>query len=254
MEELPPTNADFVIAQSAQNGLSAIEKQNIDDIVSMDLQKQADLYNRKMQLLEETIQNLQMEHEPKKMPFFNHIQLLWGLIEQNLVPEAVNPQVFKRFQARFSSIDELEAHASEPNANVFAADADIEALNAGCAGRVKILQGMLQLEESDLHYIHGKEFAEKTLKSYGLDEEEVNSEGDNVDEQDEENFEGVVIDLQAPSDGDKDSEYVKDGEWSHLYDEDEDEDYVQSSEEKSDTEEEKEEFADKMGEEERMEE
>ncbi|MBW0568483.1 hypothetical protein O181_108198 [Austropuccinia psidii MF-1] len=99
-----------------------------------------------------------------------------------------------------------------------------------------------------------KEFAEKTLKSYGLDEEEVDSEGDDVDEQDEEDVEGGVIDLEAPIDGDKDSEYVKDGEWSCLYDEDEDKDYVQSSEEQSETEENEEDFSDELGEEERMEE
>ncbi|MBW0532869.1 hypothetical protein O181_072584 [Austropuccinia psidii MF-1] len=387
MEELPPTNADFVITQSTENGLSAIEKQNIDDIVSMALQKQADLYNRKMQLLEETIQNLQMEQEPKKhipkskpkpkdqsQPSTPQVvvknmkntqinkraqsvakgaktlnshrahseplpsprtskpntpskisvskgktmtpakktkkhQLTTGEFSpnfrsvKNLVPEAVAPQVLKCFQARFSSIDEFEAHAANPNANVFVADADIEALNAGRAGRVNISQEMLQSEESDLRYIHGylgklgiecwgpnleessdslwnsacrtsainlfrqmaasgayrntslnhgKEFAEKTLKSYGLDEEEVNSEGDDVDEQDEEIFEDGVIDLEAPSDCDKDLEYVKDGEWSCLYDEDED--YVQSSEEQSETEEDEEEFADEMGAEKRMEE
>ncbi|MBW0537159.1 hypothetical protein O181_076874 [Austropuccinia psidii MF-1] len=95
-----------------------------------------------------------------------------------------------------------------------------------------------------------KEFAETTLKSYGLDEEEGDSEGDNVDEQDEEDVEGGVIDLAVPSDGDKDLEYVKDGEWSRLYDED----YVQSSEGQSETEEDKEEFADEMGKEERREE
>ncbi|MBW0537162.1 hypothetical protein O181_076877 [Austropuccinia psidii MF-1] len=208
MEELPPTNADFVITQSTQNGLSAIEKQNIDDIVSMALQKQADLYNRKMQLLEETIQSLKMEQEPKKhipkskpkakdqsqpstpqvvvknmkntqtnkraqsvakgaktlnshracsepLPLPQTSKPNTPSKISNSVPEAVNPQVLKRFQACFSSIDEFEAHAANPNANVFVADADIEALNSGRAGRVKLLQGMLQLEESDLRYIHG---------------------------------------------------------------------------------------------------
>ncbi|MBW0519687.1 hypothetical protein O181_059402 [Austropuccinia psidii MF-1] len=62
-----------------------------------------------------------------------------------------------------------------------------------------------------------KEFSNKTLKFYGLDEVEVDSEGEDV--------ESGMIDLEVPIEGDKD------GEWSRIYDEDEDKDYVQSSEE-----------------------
>ncbi|MBW0506695.1 hypothetical protein O181_046410 [Austropuccinia psidii MF-1] len=90
-----------------------------------------------------------------KDALFNHIRLLWGLIEQNSVPEAPDPKVLKRFESRFETVAELEAHAANPNANVFVANADIQTLNSGRAGRIKLGQGMLQLEDSDIRYIHG---------------------------------------------------------------------------------------------------
>ncbi|MBW0506789.1 hypothetical protein O181_046504 [Austropuccinia psidii MF-1] len=86
---------------------------------------------------------------------FNHIKLLWELIEQNLVPEPTDPQVLKRFAAKFATVQDFEAHVVNPNANVFGANADIDTLNAGSSGNVKLGRGMLQLEDSDICYING---------------------------------------------------------------------------------------------------
>ncbi|MBW0586965.1 hypothetical protein O181_126680, partial [Austropuccinia psidii MF-1] len=65
MEELPSTNAEIVITQHTGSGISAIEKQNIDEIVSMALQKQSDFYSEKIRALEETIHKFQIPKETK---------------------------------------------------------------------------------------------------------------------------------------------------------------------------------------------
>ncbi|MBW0501188.1 hypothetical protein O181_040903 [Austropuccinia psidii MF-1] len=90
-----------------------------------------------------------------KDAMFTHIRLLWGLFEQNSVPKVTDPSVVKAFESRFSTVEEFEAHVNHPDTNVFVANADIGAIRDGRSGKIKLTKGILHIEDSDIHYIHG---------------------------------------------------------------------------------------------------
>ncbi|MBW0518453.1 hypothetical protein O181_058168 [Austropuccinia psidii MF-1] len=89
-----------------------------------------------------------------------------------------------------------------------------------------------------------KEFIGVKQEEYGFNDVEVDSEGEVVVVDDEEEVEGGVIDLEEESEDDGESEkYLEDGEWGRVYDEEEDKDYngEEDDEDRESTDEEEEE-------------
>ncbi|MBW0549290.1 hypothetical protein O181_089005 [Austropuccinia psidii MF-1] len=176
-----------------------------------------------------------------KDELYNHIKLLWGLLERNSVPEPTDPKVLKQFQARFATFQDFESHVANPNSNILVANSEIETLNAGHSGRVKLGQGIVQLEDSEICYIHGY------LGKLGIE-----CWVTNLDESSE-NFwnsacltSAINLFFQMAASGVYQNSslnhgYLDDGECSRVYDEEDDKDYNGESEDEGGDEEEEDE-------------
>lgn len=89
-----------------------------------------------------------------KDALFLHIQMMWGLFEQNSVPAKIDPSLSKEFYNRFNSIPDLKNATSDPQGPELNSQVDIISLRQGQAGRFKLGRGLANIDEMHILYVH----------------------------------------------------------------------------------------------------
>jgi hypothetical protein len=89
-----------------------------------------------------------------KDALFLHIQILWGLFKQNLVPAKVNPTLAQEFHAQFQNSDQIKQAVNHPESPQVISQEDILSLRQGHARRFKLGQGLGNINEMHIRYVH----------------------------------------------------------------------------------------------------
>ncbi|MBW0586518.1 hypothetical protein O181_126233 [Austropuccinia psidii MF-1] len=87
-----------------------------------------------------------------KEAFFTHIKILWGLTDENSIPQAPDPALLQEFYQRFSHNSELESVASNASAASLINPQEIITLKGIHIGRKKIGRAIVHISEFFIQY------------------------------------------------------------------------------------------------------
>ncbi|KNZ59351.1 hypothetical protein VP01_1751g4 [Puccinia sorghi] len=86
---------------------------------------------------------------------FTHIRLLWGIVEVSTPPPPANPTLVEQFCNHFGDIDTFERHVKNSNAAELVSQADVQTMKDARAGRIRVGNHFVHIDETHIHYIHG---------------------------------------------------------------------------------------------------
>ncbi|KAG0147850.1 hypothetical protein CROQUDRAFT_42195 [Cronartium quercuum f. sp. fusiforme G11] len=106
--------------------------------------------------------------EGTKDGFTVHIKILWGMLEPNSVPPPADKDTMARFNSSFSTIAAVQQAIDNESGVTLMAQAEIETLKDARMGRIKVGQGMINVDEVCIHYIHTS-LAKLSISIWGPD-------------------------------------------------------------------------------------
>ncbi|KAA1127018.1 hypothetical protein PGTUg99_003187 [Puccinia graminis f. sp. tritici] len=100
-----------------------------------------------------------------------HIRLLWGLVETSSVPPQANKEHIRSFCTKFSTVDQVQRHFEDSHAAHLIARSDILTLKDARAGKIKVGQNLIHIDDGHIVYIHAN-LAKLGIRCWGpnLDE------------------------------------------------------------------------------------
>jgi len=86
---------------------------------------------------------------------FTHIRLLWGIVEVSTPPPTANQEFVQQFCSHFKDISDFECHVDNSNSAQLIAKTDVQTMKDACAGRIKVGNNFVHIDENYIHYMHG---------------------------------------------------------------------------------------------------
>ena len=85
---------------------------------------------------------------------FTHIRLLWGIVEVSTPPPPANQEFVQQFCSHFKDISAFEHHVDNSNSAQLIAETDVQTMKDACAGRIKVGNNFVHIDENYIHYMH----------------------------------------------------------------------------------------------------
>ncbi|KAA1079500.1 hypothetical protein PGT21_013504 [Puccinia graminis f. sp. tritici] len=111
------------------------------------------------------------DFQATKECLYVHIRLLWGLVETSSVPPQANEEHIRSFCTKFSTLDQVQRHFEDSHAAHLIARSDILTLKDARAGKIKVGQNLIHINDGHIVYIHAN-LAKLVIRCWGpnLDE------------------------------------------------------------------------------------